>query len=75
MKDESRAAFVFSQAVACQAEILGMHSVNQDRLNDGLALAYDDTSFVQVKDAYRLSAEEVRTFLETGEYPEKGGAG
>ena len=51
------------------AESMGMHAANAERYRMNNAPAYSENEFDQVIDRYHLRAEEVKAFLETGEWP------
>jgi hypothetical protein len=59
MTDQQAAAFVFAQAVCAQAAIEGMKADNQQRLNDGHAVAYREDAFLAVIDSYGISHNAV----------------
>lgn len=70
LSEAARTAFIFSQSVAAMAESMGMHVANAERYRMNCPPAYSELQFDQVIDRYHLRAEEVKTFLETGEWPQ-----
>jgi len=54
MTDEQKAAYVFANAVAAQAEIEGMKSENRLREFQDLSPAYGEKEFMEIIDKYGL---------------------
>lgn len=55
MTPEQKAAYIFSQSVSLMAEIEGMKAANADREARGLAQAYGEEAFVEVRAASMIS--------------------
>ena len=53
-RDIQKAAYVFAQAVAAQAEIEGMKAENTHRESLGYTIAYDGHAFFSVIERYGL---------------------
>jgi hypothetical protein len=53
-RDIQKAAYVFAQAVAAQAEIEGMKAENTQREAQGYSIAYDAHAFLSVIERYGL---------------------
>lgn len=60
------AAFLFSQAIAAQAEIAGMSAENLLREQQGLSPAYGDEAFAELITRYGLGHNEALTTLASG---------
>lgn len=63
MTPEQRAAFVNSRVACMLAELEAMKAANEERLADGMALAYDYKAFSDLPDVYGLGHNAVVSFL------------
>jgi hypothetical protein len=59
----SRAAFIISQAACANAEIAAMQAANQERLAEGLALAYGPDAFRDIEKIYHIGHNAVLEYL------------
>ena len=63
MTDEQKAAYVYAQSVAAQAEIEAMKALNGERARRGLSQVYDEQSFLDVIEKYGLNHNSVVRFF------------
>ena len=61
MTDEQRAAFVMSQSACALIEAMGMHAENMQREQRGMAMAYNDTAFLDLVNRYGIHHNAVLT--------------
>jgi hypothetical protein len=64
--EQSRAAFVIAQAACANAEIAAMQAENQQRLSEGLSIAYGADAFRAVESTYLIGHNAVITYLRDG---------
>ena len=64
MTAEQKAAYIIAQAACANSEVAGMQAENQDRLANGLSIAYDEAAFAAVIERYGIHHNAVVTFFE-----------
>ena len=52
---ESASAYINAQVMLCRIELEGMLAENQDRLSNGLTLAYLGDHFTELREKYEVS--------------------
>jgi len=75
MKPEQKAAYINAKVVAMQAEIAGMYSENQQRLQRGESISYTLADFMALRDTYGLGENDITPYCFREDYPmsNKGG--
>jgi hypothetical protein len=63
MTPEQKAAFINAQAVSAFAAIVACQAANQERINQGLALAYPEGAIAEIPDEYGLGHNAVIEFF------------
>jgi len=66
MTPEQKASYIQAQTVCALAEIEGMKAANEERKVNGLSLAYDEKSFIDIPIYYGITHNQVVAFF--GEY-------
>lgn len=65
MTPEQKAAYINSQAIAAKIAAMGMEAENQQRIRDGMALAYLDKDFFNLIQEYGLESNNVVGYLQS----------
>lgn len=65
MTPEQKAAYINSQATAAKIAAMGMEAENQQRIRDGMALAYLDKDFFNLIQEYGLGSNNVVGYLQS----------
>jgi hypothetical protein len=63
MDNQCKAAFIFSQSVACLCELEAMKASNAYRERRGEAQAYDESSFRELHYKYCIDHNDAISFL------------
>ena len=65
MTPEQAAAFINTQTICAQAELMAMFAKNKEREADRYALAYDEDAFRSVPENFGITYNQVVEFFKT----------